>query len=716
MRRSLLLSLLPAALSLFILAGCSTSQMMKPEVPGGVNLDTVKAGLFDTGKMWTFDYPPIDYFKKTYHFNPDNAWFEKARLSALRLPGCSASFVSEDGLVFTNHHCARGALDRVNREGERLAETGFYAPTLAEERKVPRMYADQLVLVEDVTDEVQKAMESGKTDDERIANRDKAIHEIEQRYQEKTKLNCTVMTFYNGAKYSLYGFKRYHDVRIVFAPELTTAFFGGDYDNFTYPRYDLDISFFRVYDDDGNPLKTSNFFKWSPAGATEGEPVFVVGNPGHTNRLLTYSEIEFLRDYQYPFISTLLDNLVRIYSDYIAAHPDQKLRFQTQLFGYSNSQKLYSGRVKGINDPILMAKKRDFERKLKEAVFKDPQLKAEYGGVWDEIAEIQKEKGKIFWEVQSSVFHGAGRSEYFGLAANLVTYAEQMKLPEDQRGPRFKGSALDSLKARFYPPVNEELEQQVLALQLTNMKSGFEDTNPAFNKLMAGRTPSAAAAELMKSTVLSSKENVMQLLDGNPDDILHSTDPFIGFVASTAGQARELLEHYNELSAKEQSRVQLVGQALFGVYGTSIPPDATFTLRIADGVVKGYDYNGTIAPPITTFYGLYDRYYSFNKKDPYDLADRWKNPPSTFDLSTPLNFSSTNDIIGGNSGSAVVNKDLQVVGIVFDGNIESLPNDLINDETDMRCVAVHSAGIVEALDQLYKADRIVKELKAGKIE
>jgi hypothetical protein len=717
MRRSFLLSVLPAAFcSLFILVGCSTYQGTRPELTGQVNVDTVRAGLFDTGKMWTFDYPPIDYFEKAYNFTPDKAWFEKARLSALRLPGCSASFVSEEGLVFTNHHCARGALDRVNREGEKLAESGFYAPTLAEERKVPRMFADQLVLVEDVTDEVQKAFESGKTDGERIANRDKAIGEIEKRYREKTQLTCSVMNFYNGAKYSLYGFKRYQDVRLVFAPETMTAFFGGDYDNFTYPRYDLDISFFRVYDDNGQPLKSPNFFKWSPSGATEGEPVFVIGNPGRTNRLLTYSQIEFLRDYQYPFLSNLLNNLVRIYSDYIAKHPDEKLQYQTQLFGYSNSQKLYSGRVKGLQEPILMAKKRDFERTLKQAVFANPQLKAEYGSVWDEVAELQKEKGKIFGEVQSYAYQGPGRSVYFALASGLVSFAEQMKLPEDQRGPLFKGTALDSLKLRFYPQVNMEIEQQVLALQLANMKAAFEDRNPEFNKLLGGRTPAAAAAELVKSSLLSSKDQVTQLLDGNPDEILRSADPFIGFVASTAAQPGELRGRFSELLAKEQARVQLIGRALFGVYGTSIPPDATFTLRLADGVVRGYEYNGTVAPPITTFYGLYDRYYSFDKKDPYELSDRWKIPPAAFNLSTPLNFASTNDIIGGNSGSPVVNENLQIVGIVFDGNIESLPNDLINDEKEMRCVAVHSAGILEALDQIYKTDRIVKELKAGKIE
>ena len=715
MVRAFLKSSFVVLVSLTLLVSCASFEATRPELGGQLNLDTVKAGVFDTGRMWTFDYPPIDYFKKAYNFAPDKAWFEKARLSALRLPGCTASFVSEDGLVFTNHHCARGALDRVNKPGENLPDNGFFAATLAEERKVPNLYIDQLVLIEDVTEEVQKAFESGKNDDERVANRNKATGDIEKRYREKTKLICNVLSFYNGGKFSLYGFKRYNDLRLVFAPELALGFYGGDWDNFTYPRYDLDISYFRVYDDNGQPLKTPNYFKWSPAGATEGEPVFVIGNPGRTNRLFTYSQIEFQRDYAYPFTSNLLNNLVRIYSDYIAKHPDQRLRYQTQLFGFSNSQKLYIGRVKGLNDPILMAKKRDFEKTFKQAVLGNPQLKAEYGHLWDEIADLQKEKGKLFGESQSYAYQGLGRSACFGLAERLVTYANQLKLPEDQRGPMYKGKALDSLKLRFYSPINAEIEQEVLALQLANMKAAFRDKNAEFNRVLAGHTPAAAASDLVKATMLASQEQVKQLLDGNPDNILQSTDPFIAFVVSTSARAREVRERYSDLLNKEQGRVQLLGHALFGVYGTSIPPDATFSLRIADGVVKGYEYNGTLAPYFTTFYGMYDRHYSFNKKDPWNLPDRWKNPPPTFDLSTPLNFVSTNDIIGGNSGSPVINKNLEVVGIAFDGNIESLPNDLINTEEAMRCVSVHSAGILEALDDIFKAERLVKELRAGKI-
>ncbi len=276
-------SLVALLVSLVFFTGCSSVQGTRPEGTSQQILENVKAGLFDTGRMWTFDYPPVDYFTKTYNFSPDRAWFEKARLGALRLPNCTASFVSEDGLVFTNHHCAREALDLVNRPGEALADDGFFAAALSDERKVPNLYVDQLVLIKDVTDEVQKAFENGRNDDERIANRDWAIADIEKRHREQTKLTCNVMNFYNGGKFSLYGFKRYNDVRLVFSPELAMEYFGGDNDNFTYPRYSLDISFFRVYDENGQPLKSPNYFKWSPTGAAENEPVFVIGNPGRTS-------------------------------------------------------------------------------------------------------------------------------------------------------------------------------------------------------------------------------------------------------------------------------------------------------------------------------------------------------------------------------------------------------------------------------------------------
>lgn len=696
------------------LAGCSTTKDYVYEKQPG--FENVKAGTFDNGKMWTFDFPPVKYFESQYNFSPSNEWFENARLAALRLPGCSASFVSEDGLVMTNHHCVRGALDQVNREGENLPENGFFAKTLEEERKVPNLYIDQLVLIEDVTDQIKSAFESGKTDEEKVQKRQDKIRELEREYSKKTGLICNVVTFFNGGKYSMYGYKRYTDVRLVFAPETQIAYYGGDYDNFTYPRYDLDVAFYRVYDENGKPLKTKNYFKWNKDGVKEGDLIFVIGNPGRTNRLYTVSQLYFYRDYVYPYQLTLLKGLVDIYSDYLKKHPDQKLKYQSMLFGFSNSLKAFTGYHNGLKDPYLMAKKIDFEQNFRNTINSNPELKNKYGKIWDELAEFQKEKAKYFYKVNALNIRGrGGRSLYFQMAADLIDFAEQMKLPDEKRGPRFKDSVLANTKEKFFPKeINREIQLAILMLQLKDMKNAFGSELKALNDLLSGLAPDEAAVELDNKTIVLNEEEVKKLLD-NPDDILKSQDPFIKFVLETKKYGETLTQKSQEIQQKEQAKVQLLGNALFDVYGTSIPPDATFTLRISDGVVKGYEYNGTIAPPFTTFYGMYDRYFSFAGYQDWDLPERWKNPPAEFDLSTPINFVSTADIIGGNSGSPLVNKNLEVVGLAFDGNIESLPGNFIFDDTKNRTVAVHTAGMTEALQDIYDATRIVNELLNGKI-
>lgn len=711
------ISIVAVLLALFLAAGCTTAPAVKQQAGSTLfNVDTVRAGEFDTGKMWTFDFPPVDYFKKTYNFTPGAEWFENARLGSLRLPNCTASFVSEDGLVFTNHHCARSALDAVNKEGENLPEDGFYAPTLADERRVPRLYVDQLVLMEDVTAEIVGAFETGKTDDERIANRTAKIAEVEKRYSEKTGLQCNVITFYNGGKYSMYGYKRYNDVRLVFAPEEGVAFFGGDPDNFTYPRYNLDISYFRVYDDQGNPLKTKNYFRWSTTGAQEGDPVFVVGNPGRTSRLFTVAQLEFNRDHTYPFILDRLNDMVGIYNAYLQRHPDQKLQYQTSLFGFSNSQKVYVGRVQGLHDPIIMAKKRDFERTFRSGVAAKPALMAQYGHVWSDIDAIQREKASLFLQVQALTFTGIGRPSVLSLANSIVEYAVTAAMPESERAERLRGQTLESLKGRITSTaVNVELDEAVLASYLA-WASAALGTHEPFNTLKGSMNSRDAAASLMKRTTLTSKEQVAELLSKSPAEILSSADPFVAYVSKSADHARTLRTKYTDAVSREQARVQVLGKAVFDVYGTSIPPDATFTLRIADGVVKSYEYNGTIAPVYTTYYGMYDRYHSYQQKAPWTVPERWKNPPPSFDMSARFNFISTNDIIGGNSGSPVLNRNLEVVGIAFDGNIESLPGDFIFDDTKNRCVSVHSAGILEAIEDIYKAERIALELRSGKIK
>ncbi len=408
-RNSLLFRSVSALLITFatVIAGCSSYQATQSSPNLYFNPDTVKAGRFDTGKMWTFDNPPTQYFQEAYGFTPDQGWFDNARLGALRLPGCTASFISEDGLVLTNHHCARTALDKVNKPGEDLPDSGFFAPTINDERKVDGMYADQLVLIKDVTTEVQAAFETGKTDEEKIADRTKEIQKIQNDYLEQYKKDqpadsmiFQVVNFYNGGKYSLYGYKRYTDIRLVFAPQMIVAYFGGDPDNFTYPRYDLDFSLFRIYEND-KPLKADHYFKWSQDGAKEGDPVFVMGNPGRTSRLLTVSQLEFDRDYTYPFIINLLQGNYNIYDEYIEQHPDQKMKYQTQLFGISNSLKAYHGYLGGLRDPYLMARKKAFENKFKAAVAANPSLAGEYGSVWDDISEVQTEKAKLFADMNA---------------------------------------------------------------------------------------------------------------------------------------------------------------------------------------------------------------------------------------------------------------------------------------------------------------------------
>ena len=368
-------------LMMLSIAGCSSvSDIQKYSSPNQtlnswLNLDTVQAGKFDTGTMWTFDFPPKDHFSQTYNFTPSDEWFNHVRLAALKFATyCSASFVSGDGLVMTNNHCSRENILKVQKEGEELNETGFWAETLDDERKVPGLFVDQLVLVKDVTDEVQKEIDKGLNEEEKVANEDNVIAEIQSRESEATGLKVKVTKLFHGGKYSLYGYKTYRDVRLVFTPEHQMGYFGGDPDNFTYPRYNLDCTFYRVYDDEGKPLKTDHYFKWSSNGAMLGEPVFVVGNPGTTNRLLTVSQLEFLRDIQYPRTVDMLKNLERSYYGMVDKYPEKKERFMNRALGFSNSRKAIGGMVDGLRDPILMQKKKDFEKKFKQSVQENPKL------------------------------------------------------------------------------------------------------------------------------------------------------------------------------------------------------------------------------------------------------------------------------------------------------------------------------------------------------
>ncbi|MGE5682680.1 MAG: S46 family peptidase, partial [Bacillota bacterium] len=701
-----------AVLLAAFLASCSGTQqqLSTPKentaaaTVGGVNLDTVKAQRFDTGKMWTFDNPPVEYFKETYRFNPTPEWFDKARKSALRFASyCSASFVSEDGLVMTNHHCGRESVTEVNKEGEDLHKTGFWAPTLADERPVPGLFVDQLVLIKDVTKEVQDAINSGKTDAEKVSNKNEKIREIEGRYKKETGLKTSVVTLYNGGEYSLYGYKTYNDVRLVFAPENQAGFFGGDYDNFTYPRYNLDCTFFRVYDENGKPLKTNDYYKWSQKGAAEGEAIFVVGNPGRTNRLNTVAQLEYSRDVTYPATLNMLNGLVDVYSQIIKEHPEKESKYADDLFSMSNSQKVYQGLIKGLNDPVLMARKKDFEKKFRAAVDAKPELKSKYGFIWDAIEQSRNEVRKYSKELTAFGISPRMAPAYLGVAREIVSRAKV-------------GVIDDSARAKLFPKsFDKDFSDKMMKVFADNVVNALGKDDELVKKVFGGKAGSEAVQYALSHSSITTKEGAEAFAKKDPKEILSSDDPFIYYVVHTSDRLNEIRSKIKDLQTKEDVNVQLLGQALFDVFGTSIPPDATFTLRIADGVVAGYDYNGTKAPAKVTYYGMYDRYYSFNKQSPWDLPERWKNPPAEFNLETPMCFVSTNDIIGGNSGSPVVNKNLEIVGLAFDGNIESLPGQFIFTTEQNRCLSVDSEGMVEAIQDLYKANRLSEELRLGRI-
>jgi len=663
----------------------------------------VKSEIFDVGKMWTFENAPVDYFAQAYNFRPSQEWLDNVRLSALRFGnGCSSSFISEDGLVMTNHHCGRGYVTQINLPGEKLSETGFIAKTLAEERAVPGLWVDQLIKTIDVTKDIQNAMETGTTDAEKQKMKTDKIKEIESKNSADLGLKCNVITFYNGGMYMLYCYKRYTEVRLVFAPENYAAHYGGDPDNFTYPRYDFDCMFFRVYDN-GKPMKSPNHFSWSKNGAVEGEPLFVIGNPGSTERLKTYAQLEFARDYTVPARLEGLDFMVEYLDKFITKYPDKKAQYQDALFGNQNSQKVFRGQVLALNDPVMMARKKDFEDNIKSKVNNDPALKSKYVNTWDEISNGLAEYGKIYNELSGYELVPRNGSKYF-LAAKLL-----FKNASD--GKETPDSLLNNIYKNFDADYNNGLLEYECGMILNKLGS----SNSAVSKVFGNKSKEEMAKYILAKSSLTTLQSALGLSIKGAQSILSSGDPLIQFLAESKPRYDELSAKQKAANAKIDVNSALLGRVLFEIYGTTIPPDATLTLRISDGVIKTYPYNGTIAPPFTTFHGMFDRYYSHGKKYPWLLPERWLNHTNEFRLETPYNLISTNDIIGGNSGSAMINTKAEVVGLVFDGNIESLPGRYIYTTEANRTVSVDSRGLLEAIKNLYKAARLSDEMTSGKI-
>jgi hypothetical protein len=687
-----------------------------------INPDTVKAGKFDNGKMWTFDFPPLDYFEKTYGFRPTQQWLDDVRMSALRFANyCSASFVSADGLVMTNHHCARESGTSVQRDGEDLNKSGFLASTLADERKVAGLYVDQLVKIEEITQRVQKSVAKGKTDEEKVQMRNQEFEAIKKEYAAKGDwkgLELQTISFYWGGKFSLYGFKRYNDVRLVAMPELALGFFGGDYDNFTYPRYCLDFSFFRVYGEDGKPLKTPNYFKFNPDGPKEGENVFVIGNPGSTNRQATTSILEYFRDRPWPTAIKRFSARSQILQKFNEREKNDSIG--NEIFGFENSLKAIGGMLEGIKDPYIMARRMAFEKEFKSEVAANGKIKSQLR-LWDDIASTQNEIKQNYYDATLLAPSGLN-SDAYDLATVLHLYAAIEK-SDPKRADQMKQFITDYKK-----PYSMELEQRFLA---QHVREVFEFLGPAdpyvrMLKDVGSKAPKREypqnmnadeaeniASALLSGTKIYDKSFLEELLLKGGNAITASADPMLVLGRSSSKKYEAAAAKNRQLGARLTALRSNLALLLFEVYGTAIPPDATFSLRIADGIVKGYQYNGTYAPYKTTFFGLYDRYYSFNKNYPWDLPEKWRNPPTEL-LDEPMNFISTNDIIGGNSGSPMINQKKEVVGLIFDGNMESLPGNYIFMPESNRTVSVHAGGIIAAMKYIYKSERIVNELVGAK--
>ncbi|MDZ7623540.1 MAG: S46 family peptidase [Ignavibacteriaceae bacterium] len=684
----------------------------------GVDFDTVKAQKFDMGKMWTFENPPLDYFEETYDFRPDQEWLDHAQKSALKFGnGCSASFISEDGLIMTNHHCIRGTLRDLSTDKMDLLKYKFYAENQEAELKIPGLFVRQLMLIEDVTEEIQNAMNTVQSDSEKVVMKNQKIEEIKGKYsKQNAELSYNVVSLYYGGKYSLYGYKRYNDIRLVFAPELIVSKLGGDYDNFTYPRYGFDCAFLRAYEND-KPIKTNYYFNFSSESIYENQPVFVVGNPGSTNRLYTVAQLEFIRDFQFGMQTPMRKDLYKIYDELVKETNAEDMKLVATLFNVGNGLKVYESTYLALQDPFFMARKKDFEKKFSHDIYCDPDLTIKYGSIWKKIDENRKDASKIANEKFALTISSLYSPKYFFIAKDLIKLAEQLNLPEIEREESYKNESIDSLIENIFPAsFDKKVEDKKLFVQLNVIKNNLPPENELAHILLLGNDLTSSIGLVLSKSKITSKEGVIELAKSGANAILNSDDPFINFVLSSRERLAEMETKNKALEDADAINNQLLGEALYEVYGDAIPPDATGTLRISDGVIKGYDYNGTKAPYKTTFYGSLDRYYSFDKKFPYNLPDDWQNLPEEFDLSVPINFASTCDIIGGNSGSPVINTNAEVVGLAFDGNMESHSGRFIYTTEVNRTVSVSAEGMIEAIRDLYKAERLADEMLNGKIE
>ncbi len=667
--------------------------------------------------MWLFNAPPRQLLKAKYDFDSTDAWLTHLQQSAVRFnSGGSGSFVSASGLVLTNHHVGADALQKLSSAEHDYVREGFLAKTAAEEVACLDLELNVLVEIRDVTARVAAALKPEMSLAESEKARRAVINTIEQESTAKTKLRSDVVTLYNGGLYQLYLYKKYTDVRLVFAPEQEIAFFGGDPDNFEYPRYDLDICFFRAYEN-GKPANIKHYLKWSAAGPQDGELVFVAGNPGHTDRLKAVDHLEYLRDLAFPTSLQLLfrrEVLLKTFSDRL---PENARRAQDELFGIQNSRKAMLGGLAGLQDPKIMDAKRAAETELRAQFRAHQQDRPQFAEAEQAYAKVDKalevlrtiRVRKMLLE-DSSAFD----SKLFDIAREVLRFAEETAKPNADRLREYRESNLDSLKQELYSaaPIYDDLEILCLADGLSRYMELAGADDPLVVKVLDNQSPHERAAQLIQGTKLKDVALRRKLAEGGPQAVQTSDDPMLALARLIDPAAREVRETYQQqVDEPLRQAYGKIAQARFALAGKEIYPDATFTLRLAFGVVRGYREAGVDRPPWTTIGGAFEHAVTHDSVAPFSLPDSWLKAKDRLDLNVPLNFVCTADIIGGNSGSPVVNRAGEFVGIIFDGNIQSLVLDFVYTDEQARALSVHSSAVVEALKKVYHADRLAGELR-----
>ena len=663
--------------------------------------------------MWTLDNLPKADIAKRYGFTPDTAWVDKVMKSSARLAGgCSGSFVSKDGLVLTNHHCVNSCVQQLSTAKKDYIKDGFLAKQRDDELRCPEIEINRLEQITDVTKTVGAATQ-GKTGEAyaKAQKAEKARLEAECAGTDKDRSRCEVVELYHGGQYHLYRYHRFQDVRLAFAPELAIAFFGGDPDNFNFPRYDLDMALLRVYEG-GKPAALKDFFPFKPEGLQEGEASFVTGHPGSTQRQLTVAQLELLRDVALPQRLFLASEYRGLLHRYRQEGEEQSRIAQADLFSYENSIKARKGMLEALQDPEVFAFKRKEEAALRAHVAKNPKLKAQYGDAWDAVAKAQTTLRNIYWPYRMIEVGSGFSSTHFEIARTLVRGGEERAKPNAERLAEFGDARLPQVEQGLFSsaPIYPAYEEVKLAFSLTKLREYLGPDHPVVKTVLGKESPEAVAKRLVEGTKLSDVDARKKLWEGGKAAVEASKDPFIALVKAIDGEARALRKTYEtEVKAVEDQNAEKIAAVRFAMKGASVYPDATFTLRLSYGEVKGWEEKGKAVAPFTTVAGAFDRHTGF---DPFALPDSWfkARDKGALKLDQRFNFVTTNDIIGGNSGSPLINKDAQVVGLAFDGNIRSLGGAYWFDERVNRTVAVHSGAVVEALRTIYGAGFLADEL------